>query len=237
VWADEKLLFNRVQSLNERIPTSIAHSATPLHDGIRSNFMLIASDLQCLNTYRYARSITGGIQEYMEAMTFKHYLESQTLISYDVAGKQLNEMGGVNQPLVLSPEDYILGIFDMTGELMKFGITSMATSGSLPGSARTNLAEFHISSIEAGHLQSPSMRSGRDVLHDLRELRSHFEALNYGSDYHFVKEVDGKMAVMCTSVEKVEKALYGLIIRGSERPKGWLPSPDDGRGREEIETY
>ena len=125
---NEKLL-NRVQYLNKSIPSSIAHNEAPFHDGIRSNFTLIAPDLQCLNTYRYARNITSGIQEYMEAMSFKHYLESQSLIPYQLAEKQLSELGGEEQQLVLSPEDYILGIFDMTGELMKFGITSMATSG------------------------------------------------------------------------------------------------------------
>ncbi len=37
---------------------------------------------------------------------------------------------------------------------------------------------------------------------------------------------------MRASVEKVEKALYGLIVRGAERPKGWLPDTDTGRAVE-----
>ena len=36
---------------------------------------------------------------------------------------------------------------------------------------------------------------------------------------------------MRASVEKVEKALYGLVVRGAERPKGWMPDTSDSAGR------
>jgi hypothetical protein len=37
-------------------------------------------------------------------------------------------------------------------------------------------------------------------------------------------------------VDKVEKALYGLTVRGSERPKGWMPDMG-GDMRPEVESY
>jgi len=43
---------------------------------------------------------------------------------------------------------------------------------------------------------------------------------------------------MKTCVEKVENAVYGMIIRGRERPKGWVPDiGSEERGREPVESY
>lgn len=63
----------------------------------------------------------------------------------------------------------------------------------------------------------------RDVLSDLREIRVGFEGLDVGRSGHLKGQVDSKMGVMQTSVQKVESAVYGMIIRGRERPAGWVP--------------
>lgn len=120
----------------------------------------------------------------------------------------------------LSVEDYILGIYDMTGELMKFAITAMATNGSLPtikvdGEADATMAE-------------------RNVLTDMRNLRSALESIDAGSG-PFARDVDKKAEVMRASVEKVEKALYGLTVRGAERPKGWMPDTSEAGRTIEVE--
>ena len=68
----------------------------------------------------------------------------------------------------------------------------------------------------------------------------HLEVLNYDykSDGHFARDAGAKLKVTQASVEKVEKALYGLVVRGSERPKGWVPPDMDTRGMgEEVEGY
>lgn len=124
----------------------------------------------------------------------------------------------------LSMEDYLLGIYDMTGELMKFAITAMATNGELPA----------ISSVPGDSFNGSSgATTQRNVLTDMRGLRAALEGLNVGYG-PFAKDVEKKMDVMRQSVEKVEKALYGLTVRGAERPKGWMPdvSADGGRGVE-----
>jgi predicted translin family RNA/ssDNA-binding protein len=96
--------------------------------------------------------------------------------------------------------DYLLGIYDMTGELMKLAITLMAsTNANIVGDERIK------------------------VLSDLRELRVHLEGLNISRSLKIGKEVSRKMEVMQTSVEKVERAFYGKTVRGAERPDGWLP--------------
>jgi hypothetical protein len=40
---------------------------------------------------------------------------------------------------------------------------------------------------------------------------------------------------MNTCVEKVETAVYGMIVRGRERPKGWVPDLSEDRGA--VESY
>jgi hypothetical protein len=74
--------------------------------------------------------------------------------------------------------------------------------------------------------------SNRNVLTDLRQLRSALESLNTSGTGPFGKEADKKAEVMRQSVEKVERALYGLIVRGAERPKGWMPDLSESRAVE-----
>lgn len=154
----------------------------------------------------------------MEAVSFQHYVETQRLITYEEA--QVKIPGGVK----LTEDDYVLGLFDLVGELMRFAITSMATNGVLP----------------RGSAQDPD-NDGRDILSDLRSLRTSFEALDIthstGNGSPLKRDLDKKMEVMRTCVEKVENAVYGMIIRGRERPKGWVPDMGSERGREPVESY
>ena len=189
----------------------------PRKQQIYDLFISISPDLQGLNAWRYQRQISSGIQEYIEARSFQHYLTTQTLLTYTEAQRLMP--GNI----LLTEEDYLLGIFDLIGELMRFAITTMATSGSLP--------------------KGGEALGRRDVLEDLRMLRVRFESLGIssggGSSSPLRREVEKKMEIMRTCVEKVEGAVYGMIIRGRERPKGWVPELEAGKGeiKREVESY
>ena len=157
----------------------------------------------------------------MEAMAFQHYLETQTLISVDEARSKLVEMSKneAGETVMLSEADYALGVFDMVGELMRFAITTMATNGR---SAVGDAMELDDDGVPL-----------RTVLSDLRELRSYLELVD-ASGSSLSRDYGKKMGVMQECVEKVEKASYGQVVRGSERPKGWIPDLDDRR--EEVEA-
>ncbi|KUJ18756.1 Translin [Mollisia scopiformis] len=214
--ASKKIIFalQRVRTLNKAVPPKIAAEVLEKTTTMSTQFMAIVPDLVGINAWRYQRQISGGIQEYMEAISFQHYLQHQKLTTLEEASKLLPE--GVN----LTGDDYILGIFDLVGELMRFGITTMATTGSLPGSKEVEGSE-----------------EKRDLLMDLRLLRTSFEALDTTScgGTGLGKDVEKKMEVMKTCVEKVETAVYGMIIRGRERPKGWVPDLADDRAP--VESY
>lgn len=185
----------------------------PRQKQINDLFNSIVPDLQGINAWRYQRNISGGIQEYMEAISFEHYLETQRLITLEEAQARLPD--GISLP----EDDYVLGLFDLVGELMRFAITTMATNGALPRGGPFGGGE------------------GRDILTDLRSLRTRFEGLDTTAAGGMKRDVEKKMEVMRTCVEKVEGAVYGMIIRGRERPKGWVPDLGGEERREAVESY
>jgi hypothetical protein len=155
-------------------------------------------------------------------------------------------MSGEGGAVQLAPEDYVLGIFDMVGELMRFSITSMATNGKLPaGKPNSNKKlKRDDSEEEAGDKmeideQTPAPADApvpRNVLSDLRELRLQLEMFDPPRGEKFYFDVEKKMTVMRECVDKVEKALYSLTVRGKERPKGWQPGASEDR-RATVESY
>ncbi|KAI5844530.1 Translin family-domain-containing protein [Morchella snyderi] len=188
----KKMIFTlqRARKLLAPLPASLDKEYQTRHAQVQALFSSIAPDLQDLNAHRYARQISGGIQEYIEALSFHHYLLTGSLIP--LASVRDN----VRNLIEITPADYILGIFDLVGEIMRFGITMIATRGDVS-----------------------------KLLRDIRELRMQFETLDtsVGGGGLLGKEVSKKMGVMQTCVEKVEMAVCGFIVRGSERPKGWVP--------------
>jgi len=149
----------------------------------------------------------------LTSVVVEHYLRKGTLVTRQHAAD------GILGDIPLTIDDYALGIFDLSGELMRFAITAIATTGSLPAPKANNL---------------PTKRS---LLTDLRQLRTCFEALDTTScsNSGLGKDFAKKMEVMVQSVEKVENAVCSLIIRGQERPKGWMPDVTNDRGA--LESY
>jgi predicted translin family RNA/ssDNA-binding protein len=187
------------------LPPATLKDIAPHHTRIQSLFQSVLPDLQGLNGHRYARQISGGIQEFIEAVSFQHYIETGLLISYDEA------RGKLPAGVMLTEEDYSGGLFDLGGEMMRFAVTGLATGARGGGYGDRK-----------GH-----------VLGDMRELRMLFERLDFRSEGDYGnKERERKMEVLRQSVEKVEVAVYGLVVRGSERPEGWVPDLEVSGGRE-----
>jgi predicted translin family RNA/ssDNA-binding protein len=178
---------------------SISKQTDPMYKTIRERFESVVPDLQGLNAERYQRNISGGVQEYMEAIMFEHYLVHQSLISYQQAAASLPN------GILLTHQDYLLGIFDMTGELMRFCITYMATNGKQPGGDKPDTS----------------------ALADMRALRAGLESINPAA----IKEFYKKLQVTQQSVTKVESSVYSMVVRGEERPKGWRPDAAQPEGR------
>ncbi|KIP11444.1 hypothetical protein PHLGIDRAFT_124847 [Phlebiopsis gigantea 11061_1 CR5-6] len=95
---------------------------------IQSIFANIRKELEGDRFWRYQRQVSPGLQEYIEALSFTHYLETGELISFGgVQSTLADEQGTPYFPLPL--EDYVLGLSDLTGELMRYAISSIARRG------------------------------------------------------------------------------------------------------------
>ena len=178
-----------VRELNQSLPNGTTKDITARMSEIKTLLTSIEPDLVGINRHRYAWPL-ACLEELVEALSFAHYLEHQTLITYAAAA------AAVPANIELTEHDYMFGVFDLFGELMRFATVTTAHTGALPGAD-----------------------GGRSILVDIQELGSCFEILPEvpGKGYQ------GKMEAMRISVKKVERLGYGLAIRGGERPKGWVP--------------
>ena len=140
---------------------------------------------------------------------------------------------------LLGEEDWLLGVFDAVGEMMRWAITAMATGGDIPGSivaASPGSGEGEgAMDVDGASDAKDAGGTGRNMVVDMRDLRARLEILNTkGSGMD--REVGKKMEVMRACVDKVEATCYGMIVRGRERPKGWVPGEEGPRG-EAVEGY
>ncbi|KAK4180964.1 Translin family-domain-containing protein [Triangularia setosa] len=238
----KKIIFalQRVRKIDEELPKNIqAEIDTRLAD-IAKLLATIAPEIQGINRYRYARSLMC-LEELVEALTFCHYLKTQTLISpeqlspimddlvrkgitpsEDVAMTDVNELAAATPekleeketPKVsLTQDDYLYGVFDLTGEMMRFATTSTALTGTMAGGG------------------AEGDDQPRTIVEDMHELGSFFEMLPVGQGNRF--QWEKKLEVTRQSVQKVERLGYDRTIRGSERPKGWIPDLSGGDQPEE----
>ncbi|CAG8459988.1 9512_t:CDS:2 [Diversispora eburnea] len=100
---------------------SILNEATTKRTEIINMFKQVSLDLEGSDFYRYHKSISPAIQEYIEAISFIEYLQNDTLISKEKVDIDFKDEEG-SQFLLVTNDDYLLGIADLTGELMRHAI-------------------------------------------------------------------------------------------------------------------
>ncbi|KAK4124296.1 Translin [Parathielavia appendiculata] len=249
----KKIIFSlqRVRRIESQLPSNIQFEVDSRLAEIAKLLATLAPDIQGINRYRYARSLMC-LEEFVEALTFAHYLRTQTLISHadlspvveDLTRKGAGAAGSASEDAVmadasddtagtatataegkpippatapattelptisLTHDDYLYGVFDLTGEMMRFATTSTALTGAMAGGGDDKDAE------------------PRTIVHDMHELGTFFEMLPVSSGNKF--QWEKKLEVTRQSVQKVERLGYDRIIRGSERPKGWVPDLSAG---------
>ncbi|KAI0274848.1 Translin [Gloeopeniophorella convolvens] len=132
--ASKKVIFLLQRILNERTTDdrALSHRAAAEAKAklaeIRVLLRNVTHELQGERFWRYASNISGGLQEYIEALSLAHYIEHGRLVSYQEVKEDLRDEAG--QPLCpLSVSDYILGVSDLTGELMRLAISSISKPG------------------------------------------------------------------------------------------------------------
>ncbi|KAJ3576143.1 hypothetical protein NP233_g638 [Leucocoprinus birnbaumii] len=135
--------------------------------------------------WRYQRQVSPGLQEYIEALSFAHYLQHGTLIPFHEVQRSLSYPDGTPYfPLTVA--DYMLGLSDLTGELMRFAISGL-------------------SSHKGGRTKATQ------VCAFVRACKADFE--NYTA---FVPDLRKKQVITSQSLEKIEDAAYTVVVRSSE---------------------
>ncbi|EIW66050.1 hypothetical protein TREMEDRAFT_35613 [Tremella mesenterica DSM 1558] len=77
--------------------------------------------------WRWHRQVSPGLEEYIESLSFLHYLEGKGLITLSDVQAALSDQETGDAWLVVTPEDYVLGISDLTGELMRYATNALST--------------------------------------------------------------------------------------------------------------
>lgn len=194
-------LLHRVTSVPDT--EDILNEADGKLDAVRQKIGQIAEELRGEDIHQFHRAFTPGIQEYVEAVSFLHYIRHRSLISLEEINARLvfmkAEKGAAEaQPagaqvltFQVTPSDYLLGVADLTGELMR----------------------MCISSVGNGDIDTPFQLS-----QFLRQIHDGFSFIGNTGPY----EVSKKLHTLRQSLGKVEDACYTLRVRGSEIPKHML---------------
>lgn len=128
---------------------------------------------------------------------------------------------------MVTEEDYLMGLMDLTGEIMRFAVVQLSSGNA----TATSTAPVADGAVEAQPPRLSDTQAG--IVIDLRTMRARSEALGVPRKHNVMRDLGQKVGVMQNSVEKVERAAYGILVRGSERPSGWMP---DLSGPVEVET-
>ncbi|KAM9847568.1 translin-associated protein X [Aulostomus maculatus] len=197
-------LLHRVTTVPDT--EEVVNEADVKLDGVRQKIGQIAEELRGEDIFQFHRAFTPGIQEYVEAVSFQHYIRHRSLISLEeinarlvfvraekLEPKSADSLAPGAQVLTfqVTPSDYLLGVADLTGELMR----------------------MCISSVGNGDIDTPFQLS-----QFLRQIHDGFSYIGNTGPY----EVSKKLHTLRQSLGKVEDACYTLRVRGSEIPKHML---------------
>lgn len=204
-----------------------------LHVLCRTNFSVIAKELQGLDPYQFGRAYTAGMQEFIEAYTFYEYVHSQNISHWKhlqekfrykvpesgkkeevppVEGEEPAEGGEsmdtgepaeptpekeVEISCLLSPMDFVLGVGDLSGEIMRKCINSLG---------------------------SGDVESCFEHCRFMQELYKGFVSVGNPRSRDF----NQKLFTLRQSLLKSENVCYNVKVRGGEAAK-W-GNTDDGAG-------
>jgi predicted translin family RNA/ssDNA-binding protein len=101
---------------------TIESSTASMMCTISTTFQQAALKLETAPADRYMHYLSGGIQEWIEAISFQQYLQHQTLLTLDQANQHLHQLHPL---LVVSPQNYVLGIADLSGEVMRLALNAV----------------------------------------------------------------------------------------------------------------
>uniref|UniRef100_A0A0E0FJT8 Translin-associated protein X n=1 Tax=Oryza nivara TaxID=4536 RepID=A0A0E0FJT8_ORYNI len=148
----------------------------------------LVKELQGTDFWKLRRAYTFGVQEYVEAATFCRFCKTGTLLSLAEINDSLLELGDKSvEPLQINVLDYVLGVADLSGELMRLAI---------------------------GRISDGEVEYAKNICAFVRDIYRELTLVVPLMDDN--SEMKKKMETMLQSVVKIENACFSVHVRGSE---------------------
>ncbi|OMO72149.1 Multi antimicrobial extrusion protein [Corchorus olitorius] len=148
----------------------------------------LVKELQGTDFWKLRRAYSPGVQEYVEAATFFKFCQTGTLLHLDEINSSIVPLSDPSlEPLQINLLDYLLGLADLTGELMRLAI---------------------------GRISDGEVEFAKRICQFVRDIyRELTLVVPLMDDSHDMKI---KMDTMLQSVVKIENACFSVRVRGSE---------------------
>lgn len=148
----------------------------------------LVKELGGTDFWKLRRAYSPGVQEYVEAATLFKFCKTGTLLNLgEINGILLPLSDPSLDPLQINVLDYLLGLADLTGELMRMAI---------------------------GRISDGELEYAEKICRFVREI--HRELTLLAPDMDDSNEMKTKMDTMLQSVVKIENACFSVHVRGSE---------------------
>ncbi|CAF2042220.1 BnaAnng13870D [Brassica napus] len=184
----KKVIF-QVHRLSKDNKDEVLEKAGKDLEAVREqHFARLMKELQGTDFWKLRRAYSPGVQEYVEAATFYKFCVSGTLSTLDEINSTLLPLSDPSlEALQINILDYILGLADLTGELMRMAI---------------------------GRISDGEVEFAQRICQFVRQI--HRELLLVVPQMDDSYDMKSKMEVMLQSVIKIENACFSVHVRGSE---------------------
>lgn len=166
----------------------ILKSARSSLDKIRGFIKQICSEVYQNNMefWLYQWKFSFGIQEFVESLSFYHFLKEKKLITKEEIEKELIfEIDDKQVQWFITETDYLLGIGDLTGELMRLATNAVTISD-------------------------------RDTPFEIMDFLQQLYALFQSLPPRIHKDMEFKIKVMRDNCKKVEQICYAIVLSKAE---------------------
>ncbi|CAL9111381.1 unnamed protein product [Musa textilis] len=148
----------------------------------------LVKELDGTDFWKLRRAYTFAVQEYVEAATLCRFCKAGTLLNLAEINASLLSLSDESlEPLQINVLDYLLGLADLTGELMRLAI---------------------------GRISDGEVEYAEKICRFVRDIYRELTLLVPLMDDNF--EMKKKMDTMLQSLVKIENACFSVHVRGSE---------------------
>ncbi|KAL3501540.1 hypothetical protein ACH5RR_035989 [Cinchona calisaya] len=184
----KKVIF-QVHRLNKYNKGEVLEKAEKDLAAVREQHILrLVQELQGTDFWKLRRAYSPGVQEYVEAATLCNFCKGGTLLNLDEINATLLPLNDPSfEPLQINVLDYLLGLADLTGELMRLAI---------------------------GRISDGELELAEKICKFVREIYRMLTVIAPEMDDS--SDMKTKMDTMLQSVMKIENACFSVHVRGSE---------------------